>query len=216
MRFPRKEHWSGLPFPPPGDIPNLGIKPGIPALRGHILYHLNQQGSPFLNVGMVYKVMWRKHFPEPRKKSDWMADIQNIWWGMWPIVWDVRTERVPNRAAVWEGQTLHIIPRAGCRVGSLIPQILHQVHHVPGEFHVDPGARGTMQTHTLCNSCVCVLGWEEMSIINKCLKKSLWECSWFTMLYRFQVYSKVNQLCVCVRAQLCLRGRTESDTTEVT
>ena len=36
------------------------------------------------------------------------------------------------------------------------------------------------------------------------------------MLYRFQVYSKVNQLCVCVRAQLCLRGRTESDMTEVT
>ena len=22
-----KEHWSGLPFPPPGDLPNSGIKP---------------------------------------------------------------------------------------------------------------------------------------------------------------------------------------------
>ena len=28
--FSRKEYWSGLPFPPPRDLPNLGIKPGSP------------------------------------------------------------------------------------------------------------------------------------------------------------------------------------------
>ena len=27
MGFPRQEYWSGLPFPPPGDLPNPGIKP---------------------------------------------------------------------------------------------------------------------------------------------------------------------------------------------
>ena len=27
MGFPRKEYWSRLPFPPPGDLPNPGIKP---------------------------------------------------------------------------------------------------------------------------------------------------------------------------------------------
>ena len=26
MRFPREEYWSGLPFPPPEDLPNPGIK----------------------------------------------------------------------------------------------------------------------------------------------------------------------------------------------
>ena len=26
MGFPRQEYWSGLPFPPPGDPPNPGIK----------------------------------------------------------------------------------------------------------------------------------------------------------------------------------------------
>ena len=31
MGFPRKEYWSGLPFPPPGDLPNPGIKPRSPA-----------------------------------------------------------------------------------------------------------------------------------------------------------------------------------------
>ena len=25
--FPRPEHWSGLPCPPPGDLPNPGIEP---------------------------------------------------------------------------------------------------------------------------------------------------------------------------------------------
>ena len=27
MGFPRQEYWSWLPFPPPGDLPNSGIKP---------------------------------------------------------------------------------------------------------------------------------------------------------------------------------------------
>ena len=26
MGFSRQEYWSGLPFPPPGDLPNPGIK----------------------------------------------------------------------------------------------------------------------------------------------------------------------------------------------
>ena len=31
--FSRQEHWSGLPCPPPGDLPNPGIKPRSPALQ---------------------------------------------------------------------------------------------------------------------------------------------------------------------------------------
>ena len=33
MGFSRKEYWSGLPFPPPGDLPKPGIKPRSPALQ---------------------------------------------------------------------------------------------------------------------------------------------------------------------------------------
>ena len=33
-RFPRQEHWNGLPFPAPGDLPDPGIKPPCPALAG--------------------------------------------------------------------------------------------------------------------------------------------------------------------------------------
>ena len=30
MEFSRQEYWSGLPFPPPGDLPNRGIEPVSP------------------------------------------------------------------------------------------------------------------------------------------------------------------------------------------
>ena len=32
MGFSRQEYWSGLLFPPPGDLPDPGIEPGSPAL----------------------------------------------------------------------------------------------------------------------------------------------------------------------------------------
>ena len=32
MGFPRREYWSGLPFPSPGDLPYPGLKPASPAL----------------------------------------------------------------------------------------------------------------------------------------------------------------------------------------
>ena len=32
MEFSRPEYWSGLPFPPPGDLPDPGIEPAFPEL----------------------------------------------------------------------------------------------------------------------------------------------------------------------------------------
>ena len=37
LGFSRQEYWGGLPFPPPGDLPNPGIEPtslASPALAG--------------------------------------------------------------------------------------------------------------------------------------------------------------------------------------
>ena len=36
MEFPSQEYWSGLPFSPPGDLPNPGIEPVSSALAGRI------------------------------------------------------------------------------------------------------------------------------------------------------------------------------------
>ena len=50
MGFSRQEYWSGLPFPPPGDLPNPGVKPTslvTPALAGGFftLSHLETDSS---------------------------------------------------------------------------------------------------------------------------------------------------------------------------
>ena len=37
MGFSRQEYWSGLPFPSPEELPDLGIEPGSPALRAGAL-----------------------------------------------------------------------------------------------------------------------------------------------------------------------------------
>ena len=37
MGFSRQEYWSGLPFPSAEDLPNLGLKPGPPALQADCL-----------------------------------------------------------------------------------------------------------------------------------------------------------------------------------
>ena len=48
MGFSRQEHWSGLPYPPPGDLPDPGmepVSPAFPALLANSLL-LSHQGNP--------------------------------------------------------------------------------------------------------------------------------------------------------------------------
>ena len=61
--FSKQEYWSGLPCPPPEDLPNPGIEPRFPVLQV-ILYHLSHHGSPlrtlmstYLNLGTWIKRM---------------------------------------------------------------------------------------------------------------------------------------------------------------
>ena len=57
MEFSRQENWSGLPCPPPRDIPDLGIEPTyivVPDLQRDSLL-LSHRGSP------------ESHRPKPNK-----------------------------------------------------------------------------------------------------------------------------------------------------
>ena len=47
MGFPRKECWSGLPFPFPGIFPTQGSNLSRPHCS-QILYYLSHQGTPYL------------------------------------------------------------------------------------------------------------------------------------------------------------------------
>ena len=46
MEFSKQEHWSGLPFPFAGDLPNPGIKPQCPALAGRF-FTPEPPGKPY-------------------------------------------------------------------------------------------------------------------------------------------------------------------------
>ena len=63
MGFSRREYWSGLPFPPPGDLPNPGIEPVSlvsPALAGRFLTTA-PPGKPLLGEGSNYHALgWKQ------------------------------------------------------------------------------------------------------------------------------------------------------------
>ena len=55
MGFSRQEYLSGLPFPPPGDLPDPGIKPVSPALVDRFFFLTTQPlGKP--NPGMTIQL----------------------------------------------------------------------------------------------------------------------------------------------------------------
>ena len=50
----QQEYWSGLPFPPLGDLPDPGIKPASPALAGR-LFTPEPPGNPS-------NILWKNKF----------------------------------------------------------------------------------------------------------------------------------------------------------
>ena len=64
MGFPRQEYWSGLPCPPPGDLPDPGIEPTFlttPSLADR-LFASSTTGKPHISiyivpcVGLIYPI----------------------------------------------------------------------------------------------------------------------------------------------------------------
>ena len=51
MEFSRQEYWNGLPFPPPGNLPNPGIEPRSLALEEGSL--LPEPPEKPVNTGVV-------------------------------------------------------------------------------------------------------------------------------------------------------------------
>ena len=77
MGFPKQEYWSGLPFPPPGDLPNPGMEPtapALPALQVDSLL-LNHQGSPKL-LGAVTKAMRLSAVPLGTMSTDSITSLR--------------------------------------------------------------------------------------------------------------------------------------------
>ena len=62
MGFSRQEYWSGLSFPPPGDLPNPGIELSTPARR-LLLWPVNSLSLSHL--GSIIKVLLENLYQLP-------------------------------------------------------------------------------------------------------------------------------------------------------
>ena len=97
MRFPRQEYWSGLPCPPPGELPNPGIEPTFPAASAL------QMGSLLL-ASMVAQLvknppaMWESWvrslgWKDPLEKGSATHSSILAWRIPWTIVYEVAKSR---------------------------------------------------------------------------------------------------------------------------
>ena len=60
MGFPRQEYWSGLPFPPPGDLRDPGIEPKSPVslvLAGRVFTTESPRKPLSCHLGVLYGVV---------------------------------------------------------------------------------------------------------------------------------------------------------------
>ena len=78
MGFSGQEYWSGLSCPTPGDLPDSGIEPGLPALQADSL-PLSQQGSP--GTGLV-----EDSFSTEVGGGKWFGEDSSIDWFM--LLWE--------------------------------------------------------------------------------------------------------------------------------
>ena len=70
MEFSRQEYWSGLPFPPPGDLPNPGIEPRSPTLQADS-FPTEPPGKPLTYIIILFN---------PYKNSAvWVLSLFNRW-----------------------------------------------------------------------------------------------------------------------------------------
>ena len=93
MGFSRQEYWSGLPFPPPGDLSGPGIEPGSLALQADSL----PSELPGEGIGV-------EALPENKEASHWGGVFRCTFWkdpfGVGrPVSWEVQGIEV----GVWSG-----------------------------------------------------------------------------------------------------------------
>ena len=78
VEFSKQGYWSGLPFPPPGDVPDPGIRPrslASPALAGGFfsLSHLGAVGTYSFNKHLLSRLS----MPYGIEKMGWVGAGEN-------------------------------------------------------------------------------------------------------------------------------------------
>ena len=64
MGFFWQEYWSGLPFPPPGHLPDAGVEPASPALQADPLSNVLLEKSANVDVTAKASLEVKRRFGE--------------------------------------------------------------------------------------------------------------------------------------------------------
>ena len=64
--FPRQEYWSGLPFPPPGGLPNPGLEPMSPCIANGF-FPTARAGFKSCLCSFLALWPWESHWSSPGK-----------------------------------------------------------------------------------------------------------------------------------------------------
>ena len=89
MGFSRQEYWSRLPFPSPGELPNLRIETrSLPHCR-QMLYQLSYKGSPAYKTGRALKhrtgsCLYCALMATPNFTFCFKVSIHESWTTSWP------------------------------------------------------------------------------------------------------------------------------------
>ena len=111
MGFPKQEYWSGLPFPPPGDLPNPRIKPRSSALHTDSLPS-EAPGKPSIYDVLVQMVsrapscLWSSHlcllkpcpcFGTPIQCDHFQKDLESIpFFSLVPLIIPFPSHHLPG------------------------------------------------------------------------------------------------------------------------
>ena len=118
--FSRQEYWSGLPCPPPGDLPNPRIKPvsHVSCIGRQVLHHLRHLGSPCLAIH-------RKSVPTPALKTSrpffinkspiLLSSLIPGTWSSFRIRWSETSLRTDSGTSVQPQLCLFLSCRTVCR-----------------------------------------------------------------------------------------------------
>ena len=94
MGFPRQEHWSGLPFPLPGDLPDPGIRPTSPVVASGF----STTEPPGKRQLGTYKDPY--HYQQNEQKNH--ESEFSLWAGYFPTA---PLDPFPLFSALWVGDT---------------------------------------------------------------------------------------------------------------
>ena len=139
MGFSRQEYWNGLPWPPPGCLPDSSIKPTslmTPALAGR-----------FFTISTTWEALYFIHECKKKEKAGRVSQSQHYWLymryisipGLHPLD-AIAQGPHPNHTLClcrsWQPKTSPDITR--CPLRGNIDSVPVQKHHFQRCFHISP------------------------------------------------------------------------------